>query len=503
VRAARILVLALLLPAAAGSAAANEVRTLAGDGALTLAWDGDLAHASYAEGPRAGPGDDRLALTLGVQEVRATWTGAPLGTSVDAGHRGLRVGHGAFPAAMALWDHADGAAPAAGVDLDLTADERGLDVGYQAAMLDRTAGDDPMPWPSRWYDLGAGADYGGVVVPAATGGSSDRFLGTHASTMENICGDIGQRSKVAPPDCADLVRTAVDNAPDGAVLLRAPAAALVLVLAGDPAPVALGVASSPLDAGLPGLPGIPLTPADEAPRAAPMPLLAHVAVLPQGHGEAVRSSVPATALGATVVPIGLGGDLPTALAAAALAPLLAWALYRRILPSRALQHPVREDLLRRVRAHPGIHESLLAREMGLRHTHVQYHLRVLREAGVIEERRFGGLKCIFEMGRHSSAEKAAAMTERGRSRAVLLAVADQPGIAQRDLARTLAMSESSVKWHLDRLEGSGLVRTERARGSKRVWVQPGALPAPAPVEAVPAPEVVFAAPAPASLPPAL
>jgi predicted transcriptional regulator len=169
-----------------------------------------------------------------------------------------------------------------------------------------------------------------------------------------------------------------------------------------------------------------------------------------------------------LLPLSVPEALPLLLAALALAlPFLA--LYRRILPSRALHHPVREDILRRVREKPGIHESLLARDMGLRHTHVQYHLRVLEESGVIETRRFGGLKCIFEMGRHSAAEKALAMSERGRSQDVLLAVSAEPGIAQRALARRLGMSESSIKWHLDRLAGSGMVTTERARGAKRAW----------------------------------
>jgi predicted transcriptional regulator len=135
----------------------------------------------------------------------------------------------------------------------------------------------------------------------------------------------------------------------------------------------------------------------------------------------------------------------------------------------ALQHPLREDLFRLIREKPGIHESQLARDLGLRHTHVQYHLRVLEEAGLVELRRYAGLKCAFEMGKHSSEEKDMLLAGRGRVRHVLNVVLAEPGLSQRALAHRLGMSESSVKWHLDRLQGAGLVRTERCDGAKLAW----------------------------------
>jgi predicted transcriptional regulator len=188
------------------------------------------------------------------------------------------------------------------------------------------------------------------------------------------------------------------------------------------------------------------------------------------------------------------------------AALPVWALYRRTMPSGAMHHPVREEIVRRVRERPGIHESQLARDMGLGHTHVQYHLRVLTDAGVVEVRRFGGLKCIFELGRHSQTEKALAMSDRGRTKDLLAIVAAEPGIAQRGLAKKLGMSDSSVKWHLQRLEGAGLVSTERARGMKRVWLAQGLpppLPPPAgamPLPASAAPQDGLFAPVPAGRP---
>jgi predicted ArsR family transcriptional regulator len=149
--------------------------------------------------------------------------------------------------------------------------------------------------------------------------------------------------------------------------------------------------------------------------------------------------------------------------------LLAAPLYRRLVKGRVGQHPVRERIVAIVAASPGVHEMAVARELGISHTLTQYHVRMLVEFGSVEVKRFGGRKCLFLPGGLGRTERSLLLAERGgKAGQVVDLVAAQPGIAQRELARALGIAESSVKWHLDRLERQGLLAVERGPSGKRV-----------------------------------
>lgn len=486
----RALLLAALAALLAGPVAtAQGVSTPAGDLVATVEAGGEPLAVAHDPGASALPGDDRVYVAQTVRELGLAWQHAPADASAQAGLRGFRLETGAAAMLGAALADAGRAVPAGARAAWPWMGPGGVDVALDFRGLERTAGEEPVPWPAAWGGLGWGLGYDGLSLPAAFRGDSDDAVADQAYGVAYACAEFAEREGVHPPGCDRLGALATGLLPRLAFhsdLQDVGLGSRVHVAVPEPG-VPRADGASVAVAGL----GRASAPIDETPAAlADAPRLAS-----RGGPDlpgAPASPVPAaTAQLAGVLPLGFAAGLPVAVAALALALAVpVWALYRRILPHRALLHPVREDLLLRVRAHPGIHESQLAREMGLRHTHVQYHLRVLSEAGILETRRFGGLKCIFELGRHSPAEKASAMTERGRSREVLLAVGASPGIAQRDLARQLGMSESSIKWHLDRLEGAGLVRTERARGAKRAWAEPGALALP------PAAPVAVAEPAP-------
>lgn len=461
------------LPAAA-AAQEPEAPEVAGLG-LILGGALPTAHHDTGEGPLLG--DDTVLVESGLAEAGLAWEGAPIGTGLHAGLRGARLHHGFGSLAAERLAALEGAVPAEMRAAWPYVGPDGFDVSLRFLDFERVGGEDPMRWPDAWAELGGwGPSYDSVLLPEAVGSNTDEAIVGHYRSLTHACNRAEAIWGVRPAGCDGLDEAALQHLPDVGFVgnvanVRVGASPVVSpgrdVLSSHSAREG---AQGGLGSLAPGIDATLLGPGSDA-------------LLPEPGGDADLGPGPApfapwsVAQLAFVHPLGGSAALPLALAALG-APLLAWALYRRILPHRALHHPVREDLLHRVRAHPGIHESQLAREMGLRHTHVQYHLRVLSEAGIVELRRFGGLKCIFELGRLSSVEKAHALTERGRSRSVLEGVGAEPGIAQRDLARRVGMSESSIKWHLDRLEQAGLVRTERARGAKRAWVQPGALAAP-------------------------
>lgn len=160
------------------------------------------------------------------------------------------------------------------------------------------------------------------------------------------------------------------------------------------------------------------------------------------------------------------------LAAGLGAVALAVPLYRRIARGRVLHHDVRGRILALVRENPGLHESAAAKTLGISHTLAQYHVRMLAEFGFVEVKRFGGRKHLFAAGQLGRAEKSLLLAEKGRGAQLVDLVAAQPGIAQRELARAMGVRESSVKWHLDRLEAQGVVLVARGLDGKRVRLSP-------------------------------
>jgi predicted transcriptional regulator len=63
--------------------------------------------------------------------------------------------------------------------------------------------------------------------------------------------------------------------------------------------------------------------------------------------------------------------------------------------------PTRERVLAAVRAEPGVHQSAIARELGVSRQLVSYHLDELEEDGKVDRRSSGSRKRVFP----SSAEE--------------------------------------------------------------------------------------------------
>jgi predicted transcriptional regulator len=494
-------VAALALPAGSalaldGGVGTGDVATPAGVAGVAVELRGEPVRVGYTSQGTLDVGDDEMEVVEGVRSIDLDWTGAPLDMALHAGLRGAAVHHGLGSRTGTILEDAQGFVPAGGLPIVVYVGPEGADAWLASGAWPHNGGSwliggeygPAMVWLGTWGAFGWGVFADDITLPETLVKSSDSLAYAEGVRKAHIvCTIVLEKAGAEIPMCQDVGAVVQSLVPNVTVHGELQDARVALTRE-------LRAAATPPGAELPGrllaIAEAPALLAAEAAAAAPAFALAAAAptALPAAPFRAEPGGpAPAASFLAGGSATWVSSWLPLLLVGAALlAPILA--LYRRILPNRALAHPVRERLLEAVRAHPGIHESDLAREVGLRHNHVQYHLRVLEEVGIVETRHFGGLKCIFELGKLSSAEKAMAMAQRGRSQEVLLLVTQEPGIAQRELARRLGMSESSIKWHLDRLEGSGVVRTERARGAKRVWPALEPLPsAPAAGVAVPAP----------------
>lgn len=136
-------------------------------------------------------------------------------------------------------------------------------------------------------------------------------------------------------------------------------------------------------------------------------------------------------------------------------------LYARIHRDEVLEHPVRDDILSTVSQEPGISASELGRRTQCGWGTLVYHLSVLEREKMVWSAREGRHRRYFAQGRVNYSDRdAIGLLRNTSSRRLADAVRASPGIIQKDLSRILSLSPSTIAWHVDRLEGAGLILKE-------------------------------------------
>lgn len=200
-----------------------------------------------------------------------------------------------------------------------------------------------------------------------------------------------------------------------------------------------------------------------------------------GEGPAPGDAVPARL---ARLPQGAGGLLPVAAAGAALTALVllllravAWAHsgLTRLTPEKALAHPARQAIHGHLAKAPGCNQAALQAMLGLNRSTVEHHLAQMERCGLLVRVRSGrSTHCFLRRGAPGSAAMARLLALRNPgTAAVASAVAQAPGVAQRELARSLGVSTSTVIWHTARLEAAGVVVSRRVGRHRRFYCADG------------------------------
>lgn len=138
-------------------------------------------------------------------------------------------------------------------------------------------------------------------------------------------------------------------------------------------------------------------------------------------------------------------------------------LFSRVQKDRLLDSPVRQQLVQRIEAEPGIHHSALVRELGRGNGATEHHLDKLVEGRLILRHRGTGFTCYFPLGTDRRAMAAAPATKADGARRILQALqSGQSGVRQ--IAHSTGLSPSTVSHHLERLRQVGLVTGDGRSG---------------------------------------
>lgn len=119
---------------------------------------------------------------------------------------------------------------------------------------------------------------------------------------------------------------------------------------------------------------------------------------------------------------------------------------------------------------PGMHLRGVARGLSLPLGTALYHLDCLTKAGLVAVRFDGRYKRYFAVGIDRREKDYISVMHRTVPRRILQTLVDSPGATQRVLAQRVAVSRSTLSFHLTWLVRQGLVACEDRRPENRYTV---------------------------------
>lgn len=132
-----------------------------------------------------------------------------------------------------------------------------------------------------------------------------------------------------------------------------------------------------------------------------------------------------------------------------------FALYARLAPRRALEHPRRRKMLDLLRSKPGLTLAQLQREAGLTNGVARHHVALLEAAGVVRSVQDGALRRLWPVG-----VPIAPPTPGLAERAIATLAARGPMRAT-ELADALGVSRQALHYHVKRLQDEGRLVAKR------------------------------------------
>ncbi len=138
-----------------------------------------------------------------------------------------------------------------------------------------------------------------------------------------------------------------------------------------------------------------------------------------------------------------------------------------------LQHATRKAIYDLIRSRWGLCEADLGRVMNLGRNNIKYHLQRLSGAKLIHGLPQGRKIHFFPSeARLVDLQRAIGSAQNATRREIVAHLRARPDISWRAISRVLGVTPRAVRWHIQNMEGLGLLEIERAGMYCRVAVAP-------------------------------
>ena len=122
-----------------------------------------------------------------------------------------------------------------------------------------------------------------------------------------------------------------------------------------------------------------------------------------------------------------------------------------------------------IKANPGVQFRGICNQLGLSIGLAQFHLGVLKKAGLISFFRDGRYKRFFQSNRFSNKEmKIISLLRHDTAKNILTTVLGRKRISHSELTRELSVTSQGLTWQMNRLETEGIIQ-EKKQGMKVIY----------------------------------
>jgi DNA-binding transcriptional ArsR family regulator len=138
-------------------------------------------------------------------------------------------------------------------------------------------------------------------------------------------------------------------------------------------------------------------------------------------------------------------------------------------PASVFNNSTRVEIYDFIKANPGVQFRGICNQLGLSIGLAEFHLGVLKKAGLISFIRDGRYKRFFESKKFSQKEmEIISLLRHDTTRSILKTMLEGKKISHRELAHQLSITSQGLTWQMNRLKKDGVVQ-ESKDGMKAIY----------------------------------
>lgn len=149
-----------------------------------------------------------------------------------------------------------------------------------------------------------------------------------------------------------------------------------------------------------------------------------------------------------------------------------WGGMKYVTPENVLDKEIRRTIYSYLDEYPGSHLREIARDLDLKPSNVEWHLRKLEQCNLVRSRKIGGKKVYYlvEGGIQSRKRAIAGSILRNKNaRRIMEYLKNNPGKHLLEIAKALNLNHHTVKWHLKKMVMAEMVEADRSRSAHPVY----------------------------------
>jgi len=139
-----------------------------------------------------------------------------------------------------------------------------------------------------------------------------------------------------------------------------------------------------------------------------------------------------------------------------------------------MDNGLRERIMDLLVESPGCYLGKMGRDLSVPTSTLKYHLNILRSFDMVTTVKKGRCRHYFPKRRRFTdhEKRMFAALEHAPTRRMVEIVRQNPGVSQGGLVALTGLSQSTVAWHMGKLEEMEIVMTERTSGVKEYFLAP-------------------------------